>query len=230
MSTSARIIRFAVLLSVGLLVPVGVYLLAALVLGLVPTNAGFTSAPDGVDVYVWSNGVHADLIVPIVAAGIDWRDKLPLERLRPIDGVTDDLAFGWGDRGFYLATPSWSDLRLVTAVRALSGLDRTVLHVVAVAAPSPSLTAVRHVRLSPEQYGRLAAFIDTSFRPGRNGAKIVIAGAYYGAHDAFFEGQGHYSVLETCNEWTRRALAVAGVRVPSWSPFDKALLYQLPPG
>lgn len=67
-----------------------------------------------------------------------------------------------------------------------------------------------------------------SSRPG--GHPLIIAGAHYGANDAFFEARGHYSLFETCNEWTRRGLAAAGVRVPVWAPFDKALFYQLPSG
>jgi uncharacterized protein (TIGR02117 family) len=87
----------------------------------------------------------------------------------------------------------------------------------------------RHIVLASEDYRRLAAFIAAQFRHDAAGDVIIVPGAHYGRYDAFFEAEGHYSAFETCNEWTRQALAVAGVRVPLWSPFDRALLFQLKP-
>ena len=212
----------------GLLAAVAIYLLAALVLGVIPVG-GSREDSGSIEVFVRSNGIHADLVVPMVAGGIDWRTRLPVAALHPIAGVTKDLAFGWGDRGFYLTTPTWSDLRVATAFRALTGLDRTVLRVEAVPIPVPD-PAMREVRLSPARYRALAAFITAAIRVGDDGGPIVIPGAHYDAHDIFLDANGHYSIFETCNEWTRQALAGAGVRVPVWSPFEQALFYQLPQG
>ena len=223
--------RVAIVLAicpVGLLAAVAVYLLAALLLGLIPVG-GDRGDDNGIAVFIRGNGVHADLVVPMVAGGVDWRTRLPIAALHPIAGVTEDLAFGWGDRGFYLTTPTWSDLRVATAFRALTGLDRTVLRAEAVPVPAPD-PEMREVRLSPEHYRALAAFIAAAIRVGDDGGAIVIPGAHYDAHDIFLEANGHYSIFETCNEWTRQALAVAGVRVPAWSPFQQALFYQLPSG
>ena len=202
------------------------YLAAALLLGVLPLNKGYQPVADGVDVYLRTNGAHADLIVPIHTPEVDWTTRLPIASLRPIEGVTDDLSFGWGDRGFYIETPTWSDIRLPTAVAAVLGLGPSVLHVEAVPTP-PDGVGTRHLRLSDQQYSRLVAYIESGFHRGRDGAPIPIPGAHYGFHDAFFEAEGRYSPFLTCNEWARRGLASAGVRVPLWSPFDKALLYQL---
>jgi uncharacterized protein (TIGR02117 family) len=134
------------------------------------------------------------------------------------------LAFGWGDRGFYLTTPSWADLRLSTALGALTGLDSTVIHVEAM--PPPAIDAkTRRLRLSPTAYRALAHYVAASFA---GAAAAPIPGAHYNTHDEFFEARGHYSVFATCNEWARRGLAVAWVRTALWSPFDIALFYQLP--
>jgi hypothetical protein len=38
-----------------------------------------------------------------------------------------------------------------------------------------------------------------------------------------------YTFWHTCNEWTRRALATAGVRTATWAPFDIAVMFHLPP-
>ncbi len=166
-------------------------------------------------------------IVPIDALGVDWRQRLPLDAM--LAGVNSSamLSFGWGDRAFYLTTPTWSDLKASTAFIALTGLDTTVLHVAAVAVPTPD-DQTRHLHLSADQYRRLVTYIEASFQHDPDGYAMPIAGAGYGRYDEFFEAKGHYSMFYTCNEWVRRGLAGVGVRAPLWSPFDEALLYQLP--
>ena len=38
------------------------------------------------------------------------------------------VAFGWGDRAFYLETPQWRDMKVATAFKAVAGLGDTVIH------------------------------------------------------------------------------------------------------
>src|SRR5215213_7018326 len=49
------------------------YLLAALFGSLIPVNRGWVEPDQGVTVYLADNGVHADIIMPAVAQGLDWR-------------------------------------------------------------------------------------------------------------------------------------------------------------
>lgn len=214
-----------------LLSPVGLaatYLTAAAAGGLLPHGAGIDPGPKEIEIYVQSNGVHADLLLPIDAAGIDWRKHLPsFDDPDVANGGFPYLAFGWGDRAFYLTTPNWADLKLSTALLALSGLDHTVMHVQAATPPAPG-PRMGKVRLTIEQYRRLADFIEQSFQHDGSGAPIPIPGVhYFGRHDAFFEATGHYSAFNTCNEWTRRALSSAGQDTALWAPFDIAVLHRL---
>jgi len=202
------------------------YFLAAAIAGMIPVNRDFAAAADGVDVYIRSNGVHTDLVVPVSAEGTDWRGLLPIEGLGAETGVGDFLAFGWGDREFYLSTPTWADLRVSTAVKAVAGFDTTVVHVEAIGVP-PFTGKTRHVRLSAGEYQRLVRYLEGSFQRDGEGRAEVIPGAHYDAYDEFFEARGHYSLFVTCNEWARRGLAVAGVRTALWAPFDVALFWQL---
>ena len=129
----------------------------------------------------------------------------------------DHIAVGWGDRAFYVETPSWSDVNLATVGRAAIGSSRTVLHVEHVPAP-PTGNAVRAIMLTPDQYRRLAAFVRASLGPGGK-----IAGGY-GPDDAFYDARGTYSAVTTCNEWTGAALRSAGVRVGAWTPFPVTVI------
>ena len=82
------------------------------------------------------------------------------------------------------------------------------------------------VTISQEQYRKLVQFIDDSFVRDSTGAPIQVAGYAYSTNDAFFEAQGRYHLLNTCNSWAGRALNSAGVRVPWFSPMPKTpMLY-----
>ena len=56
----------------SLLVLFFVYLLVLLV-GLIPVNNDFEPTNDGITVYVVSNAVHAEVIVPKTTDVVDWR-------------------------------------------------------------------------------------------------------------------------------------------------------------
>jgi len=204
------------------------YLTAAAAGGFIPHGAIGDPGPKEIEIYVVSNGVHADLLLPVSALDIDWRRRLPsFDDEDVANGGFPYLAFGWGDRAFYLTTPTWSDLKLSTALLALSGLDSTVMHVQA-ASPPPTGPRARRLSLTAPQYRQLVDYIDRSFAHDPDGAPMPIPGAhYFGRHDAFYEARGHYSAFNTCNEWTRQALYEAGQPTALWAPFDVALFHHL---
>lgn len=191
---------------------------AGLVGGAIPANAGWRPPAAGVTIFVETNGVHTDLVLPVAAAGIDWRDLVrPDDIADPRYAGYDHLAFGWGEAKFYLETPTWADVRPGTVLRAALGSDHTLVHVEHIPAPETGSEA-RRIVLRPEEYRRLAAFIRTSFAPGRPGARPRVFRGY-GDYDAFYSGTGRYDAVMTCNAWTGAALRAAGVRIGVWTPF-----------
>jgi uncharacterized protein (TIGR02117 family) len=129
------------------------------------------------------------------------------------------VAFGTGERAIYLETPTWSDLRVPTAARALTRGER-ILHVSWAADPS---YAVREIRLRPQEYRRLWAAIRASFRNARP-KRIEHKG--YGRTDAFYEGIGHASAFDTCNQWVASRLRLAGVETSLWTPFAQGVAWR----
>jgi len=201
------------------------YVFAAVLLGLLPRNSDFVESVGGIEIYVRTNGVHAELVLPTHQQGHDWSAEFPASHMRALAATTEWIALGWGDRGFMLTTPTWSDLRPGTAFIALSGLGQGAMHVEYV--DSPLAYEARRVRISAEQYGRLVAYVKSSFARGADGAvRRIDAPGYFGT-DAFYEAVPTYTFWFTCNEWTRRALATAGVRTAWWAPFDVAVMRQL---
>ncbi|OWK31983.1 TIGR02117 family protein [Sphingomonas mucosissima] len=190
--------------------------------GMVPSNAAWTPPDQGITLYVESNGVHTGIVMPKVAAGVDWRPIFPAHDLRdPRFAAYDHVSLGWGDRDFYLKTPTWSDLRPTTVIAAAIGSDRTLLHVDHVPRPAPD-GEVRRLVVRPAEYRRLAAYVRATLVDGgerRHG--------YY-RYDAFYQARGRYSALRTCNSWVGDALRFAGIRVGAWTPFPATVMWWFP--
>lgn len=205
-----------------------VYMGAAVVLGAIPLNRAWQPADEGVAVWLTTNGVHAGLAMPARHPQMDWTRLFPAVH-NAHAGDVDDAEFvtmGWGDRAFYLDVPRWRDLTTSTALKAIAGRDPAAMHVEYGPAPEHDPTA-RRLTLTPAAYARLVAFVRQSVTVDDTGTAVWIPGHHYDINDAFYEANGRYSLFVTCNQWTRNALAASGVRVPVWSPFDKALFWQL---
>lgn len=198
------------------------YLLAALIGGLISLNSGWEEPDEGITIYVANNGVHADLVLPARAQGLDWRPLLPKEDFANLPANAEWIAFGAGERRVYLETPTWGDLTVKTAAIALTGGER-VMHVQWVANPAYS---ARELRVTPEQYRRLWASVRSEFQLGPGGKPIRIDHPGYGFGDAFYHGVGKANAINTCNQWTADRLRVAGVKAPLWSPFVQGLVWR----
>jgi uncharacterized protein (TIGR02117 family) len=203
------------------------YLLAAMLLGLIPANVAFHQPARGVTIFVRTNGVHTWIVMPKVSEQMDWRPYARSEHLRdPQWGNADHVAIGYGNREFYLNTPSWGDLSVRTAAAAMFGSGPSLLHVEHVHRPGPE-DWQRPIRITPPQYARLAGFIQRRFRLDPVGRPIPVLGRGYAANDMFYEANGGYSAVLTCNEWTGRALRQAGIRTGLWTPFSQSIMWRL---
>lgn len=200
---------------------------ATLLAGLIPVNNGFRPDPDGVEILVMSSAVHADIVVPIRNAQRDWSSDFPQELFSGDTGGATHIAFGWGDRGFFLETPTWADMKLTTALHALFWPSRTCMQVTRTSL-GRWLPFGQTIRISPDQYKRLIAFIDAGFQRDGAGRLVPITGRSYGPDDAFFEATGSYHCFNTCNSWVGRALKSAGVRVGWSTPLPKTVFIWLP--
>ena len=208
-------------LTVLLAIP-ALYLIAALVGSLVSVNSGWTEAKQGTTIYIADNGIHADIILPIEAQGLDWRPLIPPSDFAAADPNAGWIAFGSGEKRVYLDTPTWWEIRPRTIWAALAGGQR-VMHVEYVPAPS---YAVRQIRLRPEEYRRLWAAIRADFALGARGRPQRIDHPGYGPADAFYRATGKANAIRTCNAVAARWLALSGVETSVWPPFVSGLLWR----
>lgn len=171
---------------------------------------------DEVIIFLSTNGVHTDFVVPVLNDVIDWRTRLELPSHR-----AQWLAFGWGDRGFYLDTPTWSDLSLTTALRAISGTGDSAMHVTAYTHFEQGEDVVQ-LTLTKEAYLALVNYIDASFQSEQERYKPIKAHRY-GLSDAFYEAKGSYSLFYTCNTWVNQGLKRTNQNAALWTLHDQGI-------
>ena len=220
--------KLITLKALGLLIALPLFYFFAGFLGsLIPANAAWREPAQGVTIFIRTNGVHTWLMLPKSAEGVDWRPLADPRHIRdPRYGGGNYLAFGFGNRDFYLNTPTWSDLTLTTAFAAAFGRGPGLMHVEHEHDPRPN-DYQKPLRLTPDQYRRLAAHIRRSFTLDASGRPKPVLGRGYGPADIFYEGEGRYDATRTCNEWTGEALRAAGVRTGVWTPFSASIMWRL---
>ena len=198
------------------------YLLAALLGSLVPVNRAWQEPDRGITIYLADNGIHADIIMPAAAGGLDWRPVVPKRDFATPDPAAHWVAFGSGEERVYLETPRWQDIKPGTIWSALAG-GRRVMHVEWV---SDLSYAGREIRLRPEEYRRLWAAVRADFSLDRNGRTRHIDAPGYGCCDAFYWATGKANAIRTCNSWAANRLRLAGVETSLWPPFVQGLLWR----
>jgi len=196
-----------------------VYVLAAAVLSLLKTSPDKKECLKNKEIFITTNGVHLDIIIPVENLDENLKNQLNLIR------GTNYVAFGWGDKQFYINTPEWSDLTFPIAFSALFLKSQTAMHVTCY---QRRYLSFKKVKLCKDQMNTLLNYVSNSFKKDDGGKiqKIDIDG--YAYNDSFYDANGSFSIFKTCNIWVNKALKEANIETSVWSPFDIGILYHLP--
>ncbi|MBC6109196.1 TIGR02117 family protein [Pedobacter fastidiosus] len=208
-----------------LLALIGFILIYALCTYLLPkiTISKEADTKQDYTIYIITNGVHTDVVVPTKTKEIDWSKEVKYTNAKSLDSASEYLAMGWGDKGFYLETPNWSDLKASVAFKAAFALSTTAIHATYHSKMVESKTC-RKILISRDQYLRLIKYIQDSFKKDANNHFINIkTNANYSNSDAFYEANGKYNIFKTCNTWANDALKACGQKCCFWTPFDKGI-------
>jgi len=150
-----------------------------------------------------SHGWHTGIVVA--------RDDLS-EALQFITAHLGEAAyyeFGWGDKAFYQSPKPTIGITL----KAVFLPTPSTMHVVAVPEPPgihfPDSETIE-LRVSQTGLKNLIAGIAGSFALNDNKQAVVGPKGLYG-ESRFFDATGSYYLSNTCNTWTVRMLALAGV-------------------
>lgn len=158
-----------------------------------------------------------------VSEGLNYHAGIVLPRAA-LDGALDTLPsyftnqnyfeFGWGDSGFY-QTP---EVTISLAAEALFWPTDSVMHVVAFN-PDPT-SFFRHSRMMSVEVSLLqaklmATKIAASFTRDENQTLRLIGPGRYD-ESRFFDANGYYHGLYTCNSWTADVLKAGGLPLYHW--------------
>ena len=207
----------------GIWILIGIVAFYVLCVFLIPyagVPAKEVNQPKTITAYILTNGVHTDIVMPIKSQEIDWSKKIKFENTE--SGSTDYqyLSIGWGDKGFYLDTPTWAELKFSTAFKAAFWLGESAMHCTFYKTMQESKDC-KKIELTQEQYVELIDFVEKKFDYDAKGEPILIkTEAVYGENDAFYEAQGSYNFLDTCNTWTNNGLKKAGQKAALWTATD----------
>ena len=208
------------------------FLISALSIFTILTIGYFTprkwchSSPNNcpIAICVANTGIHTNILVPVKNDIFDWNNYLKIDEIGNSSSNYKYLSFGWGDRAFYLTTPTLADLNLITTFKALFLPTPSAMHVEGyLAIPN---VEIKCVRLNQTNYLDLIQFIKDSLQINAKGKAIQI-GQGYSADSAFYEAKGNYSILRNCNSWTAEGLNKANINTPRWAGLSSAIMLHL---
>ncbi|MBI9069998.1 MAG: TIGR02117 family protein [Melioribacteraceae bacterium] len=203
-----------------------VYVAIAVLLTIIPSSSGFAvDSQRGIPIYVTSNGIHTDIMVPSKNGYTNWWNFFDKKQfMHYAKAEYEYLAFGWGDKDFYLNTPNEDDIKISTALKALFLPTTSVMHVEV--RKKPEVTKYcRKVIISKEMYMMLTNYILSSMKRDNKGKPRIIPKKGYTKFDNFYSANGLFHVGNTCNNWVNTALKKANVTTALWTPFEFGIFY-----
>ncbi len=226
-----KVLFWILKLILGIVVFLLLWIIAAFIFPRIKINKDFVSCQgnDCVTMYVRSNGMHTDVVFPVQDKERDWRNLFPIDQYEGVDSSFTYIAIGWGDKGFYLDTPTWADLKVSTALKATVGASGSAMHIVYL--PSPPSTVGEYgkqLHISREQYRKMLDYIDAAFVKNGQGQVILIPHPDYDINDHYYEAKGSYSIFKTCNVWTSKCLKTGGITNGIWAPTAASVMLGLP--
>lgn len=214
------LLKFCRRLALGLLAFIVIYISLAFILSRITVNQE-TNQGD-IAIYINTNGVHTDIVVPVKNSIKDWSTDVLFSHTSSGDSDMKYVAFGWGDKGFYLNTPEWSDLKLSTAMVAAFHLGTSAMHTCYYRDIKEDKDCVK-IMITPSDYALLVQYISESFRRDEAGKVQWIKGHHYNNYDAFYEANRKYSLFYTCNTWVNNALKSANLKAALWTLSDTGI-------
>jgi len=218
-----KIFKYILFFVLGFIAFVILYLSTAYCLSRISTNKE-SNQPEEVAIYIKTNGVHTDIVVPVKNDQYDWSQEIKFANTHLTDTTAIQyLGMGWGDKGFYLQTPTWADLKFSTAFKAAFALSSTAIHATYYGNLRED-SACRKIMISKVEYARLTDYISSSFQHDKDGHVInIVTDANYSKADAFYEANGKYNLFKTCNTWANTGLKKCGQKACVWTIFDTGI-------
>jgi len=214
-------IKYLKWIVLALIMLIATYMIFSIIFSVIPVNRNVESNNE-IEIYIKSNGVHLDMVLPVKNDIKDWTSEIWIDK--DIIHSANYISFGWGDKEFFINTPEWSDLTIKTAINSLFFKSPSAIHIdyyneLEIDASCKLLS------INTEQFKTIVDFIEKSFKRDDDGDLIIIQGFQYDKYDCFYEANKSYNLFFTCNTWTNKCLKKSGLKASLWTPFDRGTLY-----
>ncbi len=191
------------------------FLLCSFILTKITVEGKCSDPVQNKSIFLNSNGIHLDLILPLENVNDALLDHLVVKEDEKY------LSFGWGERAFYLETPTWGDLTFYNACQALLWESSSLMHVTRYASKKNQWV---EIKVSSGQLEKLNEYLCNSFTVNEAGEKALLDEPGYTPFDNFYASNESYSCLNTCNSWANEAFIAADLDACYWTPFDFGLM------
>ena len=149
----------------GIFAFLALYISSVLIISKITVNSDIAKVEEqnAIPIYILSNGVHTDIVVPVKNEIKDWRNQIQFNQTQSKDSLMNYIGFGWGDKGFYLNTPEWTDLKFSTAFNAAFYLGTSAMHATFYHGMDEDEDCVK-ITISSDEYQKLIEYIEASFQ------------------------------------------------------------------
>ena len=204
----------------GLLALPVLYLLASVILPLIPGPGPDNSDSFTRRIALIQGPIHTDILLPL-APEIRTRFAFAEAAGVPLNHPDAEwLVIGWGSAAFYTTAGTYADITASAVLTAATG-DDAVIRLDAFGA-LPPLENLRTLNLSEAQFQALVKELSAAFA---SQTKLDHPG--FTGTDAFFPAHGHFSLLRTCNVWLGETFRAAGIPFGLWTPANWSVTLSL---
>lgn len=186
-------------------------------------NCNLTQENCNYSICIINDGMHINIVLPAKNDLVNWEEFINVSDLGK-DAIANYkyLAFGWGDRDFYIQTPTLAELNLITASKALF-LPTPSTILVQGFSELPQNRETKCVKVTKTDYLQLTQFIQNTFQLNSQNQPIRITNGH-SSNSVFYAANGNYSIIKTCNNWVAEALIKANVDTPLWAGLSSSVM------
>ena len=224
MKTVKKTFKILLKTSIGFIAFLLIYTIVIFFTSIISVNENNSETNKTIPIYILSNGVHTDIVLPLKNEIKDWSTEISYLDTKAKDSTRQNVAFGWGDKGFYLDTPTWAELKASTAAKAITGLSSSAMHITFYGNLKEDDNCKKFF-ISESQYQSMILYIENSFALDTSNKIQRIGTHSYGNYDVFYEAKGSYNLFYTCNTWANQTLKAGNQKAALWTVLDKGIFY-----
>lgn len=203
------------------------YIALCVGLPLISIEEKETLEKKNIEVYLIKSGPHMDFLVPVHHTLHNWELEFPYQNNKIVDTTFEWIAIGWGDKDFYLNTPTWGDLTVSTATNAAIGLGSGGIHATYYY-DIPEEKPIIRLKMTPLQYQQFCKYVRGNLQM-KNHKTIPLHSKVEGVtgdYDRYYDAKGSFSIMHTCNTWVNNGLKASGQRACYWTGLAEGIFYQ----